>query len=73
MRGDSGSDTDIFIVGVVDEDRLITALRETEEALRREINYVLFRKEEMEQRIVGGDPFIKNVLLEPKVMLIGND
>jgi len=69
----SGSDIDLFIVGEVDEDRLITALQETEDALGREINYVLFRKEEMERRVAGGDPFVTNVLREPKVMLIGND
>jgi len=69
----SGSDIDLFIVGEVDEDRLITALQETEDALGREINYVLFRKEEMERRVAEGDPFVTNVLREPKVMLIGND
>ncbi|WP_165394747.1 hypothetical protein [Methanofollis fontis] len=41
--------------------------------LGREINYVLFTKDEMERRIAAGDPFVLNVLAGPKVVLIGRD
>ncbi|NVO66743.1 nucleotidyltransferase domain-containing protein [Methanofollis tationis] len=67
----AGSDIDLFIVGTVDEARLIVAVREAEEVLGREINYVLFTKDEMERRIAAGDPFVANVLAGPKVVLIG--
>ena len=63
------SDIDLFIVGDV-EDLLMPVVRETEAALGREINYVLFPREEMDQRIAKGDPFVMNVLNEPRVMLI---
>lgn len=64
------SDIDLFIVGDV-EDLLMPVVRETEAALGRELNYVLFPREEMDQRIAEGDPFVMNVLNEPGVMLIG--
>ena len=67
------SDIDLFVVGEVDESHLMTAVRKTEEKLGREINYVLFRKEEMERRIAESDPFVTNVLREPRVMLIDNE
>jgi predicted nucleotidyltransferase len=73
--GEAGaaSDIDLFVVGEVDEILLMTAVRKTEEELGREINYVHFRKEEMERRIAESDPFVTNVLREPRVMLIDND
>ena len=67
----AASDIDLFIVGDVDENLLMPAVREAESALGREINYVLFPREEMDQRIAMGDPFVLNVLNEPRVMLIG--
>ncbi|WP_342679629.1 nucleotidyltransferase domain-containing protein [Methanofollis sp. UBA420] len=74
-RGEAGvgSDIDLFIVGTVNEDRLIAAVRATEELLGREINYALFTAEEMERRIAHDDPFVSNVLAGPKVVLIGGD
>lgn len=73
-RGEAGaeSDIDLFIVGQVDEGRLIVAVQETEEALGREINYALFTPEEMEERIARDDPFVTHVLKGPKVVLIGD-
>ena len=66
------SDIDIFIIGEVDEDKLIIKIREIEKTLSREINYVLFTAKEFERRIKSKDPFVLNVLKEPKVMLIGD-
>ena len=72
-RGSAGgkSDIDLFIVGDIDENELIPLVHESERALDREINYTLMRPAELEQRKRDGDPFVKNVLLEPKLMIIG--
>lgn len=67
------SDIDLFIVGHVDEDRLIQAVRKTEEELSREINYVLLTPEEYRKKVRGKDPFVANVLKEDKIMLIGEE
>jgi len=66
------SDIDIFIIGEVDEDKLIIKIREIEKTLSREINYVLFTAKEFERKKKSKDPFVLNVLKEPKIMLIGD-
>lgn len=65
------SDIDLFIIGTIDENRLIPLVNESERTLNREINYTLMRPDEMRQRKETGDPFVKNVMQEPKIMIIG--
>lgn len=66
------SDIDLFIIGSVNEDDLILNLEKFEIQLAREINYVIFTEKEFDERIKNEDPFIKNVLKEKKVMLMGD-
>lgn len=66
------SDVDIFIIGKINEEELIKEIREVEKRLSREINYVLFTAEEFERREKRKDPFVLNVLKEPKIMVIGD-
>jgi len=66
------SDIDIFIIGEINEDKLIIKIKEVEKRLSREINYVLFTVKEFEKRVKSKDPFVLNVLKEPKAMLIGD-
>lgn len=66
------SDIDVLIIGDVNEDELIVAVREIENRLLREVNYVLFIPEEFEERLKNKDPFVSNVLKEPKIMFIGD-
>ena len=72
-RNDAGfkSDIDLFIIGMVDEDRLLESIRNIEEELAREVNYVIFSKEEFDERVKQGNTFITNVLKEPKLMILG--
>jgi len=65
-------DIDVFIIGNVNEDLLIVAVREIEKKLSREVNYILFIPEEFEERLKNKDPFVLNVLREPKIMFIGD-
>jgi predicted nucleotidyltransferase len=71
--GNAGADSDIdlFIVGGLNEEELIQAIRDIEKELSREINYALFTAHEFEKRVRSKDPFVSNVLNEPKVMLVG--
>jgi len=66
------SDIDIFIIGEINENKLIIKIKEVEKRLSREINYVLFTAKEFEKRVKSRDPFVLNVLNEPKVMVIGD-
>lgn len=65
------SDIDLFVVGEVDEERLIPALHTVEQTLQREINYTLMSPREYRERQEKKDPFVMNVLKEPRVILAG--
>jgi predicted nucleotidyltransferase len=65
------SDIDLFIVGDVDENTLIPLVHTSERAINREINYTLMHSDELRKRKQSGDPFVKNVMKEPKIMIIG--
>lgn len=66
------SDIDLFVIGCVNEDELIRNIQKLEMQISREINYVLFTNEEVKDRIKNRDPFIRNVLKEKKVVIIGD-
>jgi len=65
------SDIDLFIVGDLDENQLIPLIHESERTINREINYTLMQRDEMRKRKRTGDPFVKNVMQEPRIMIIG--
>ncbi|MCK9581940.1 MAG: nucleotidyltransferase domain-containing protein [Methanoregula sp.] len=65
------SDIDLFIVGSVDEDRLIPAIHSCEQNCGREINYTLMTAAEFEERKSSRDPFVKNIMNEEKIILTG--
>ena len=72
-KGTAGgrSDIDLFIVGDVNEEVLIPLVNTSERAINREINYTLMLASEFARRREGGDPFVKNVMGERKIMIIG--
>lgn len=65
------SDIDLFLVGDLDENLLIPLVHESERAINREINYTLMRSDEMKKRKRTEDPFVKNVMQQPKIIIIG--
>jgi predicted nucleotidyltransferase len=65
------SDIDLFIVGDVGDDAVITAVHEAEKTLGREINYTLMSDREYLERKERNDPFVMNILNEPRVILVG--
>jgi hypothetical protein len=58
-------------VGDVDENTLIPLVHKSELVTNREINYTLMHSDELRRRKKAGDPFVKNVMKEPKIMIIG--
>jgi predicted nucleotidyltransferase len=65
------SDIDVFIIGTINEKKLIQAINILEKQLSREINYVFFTPTEFTRRKKNKDPFVTNVLNEPITMLLG--
>jgi predicted nucleotidyltransferase len=69
----SKSDIDLMIIGKASLNRLLTLIREPEQKLGRDINVSLYGLSETRTRIKDHDPFMSNVMSEPKIMLIGNE
>jgi predicted nucleotidyltransferase len=67
------SDIDLMLVGDVDLLALSNIIAGLEERLGRVVNYVVLSRQELAQRVAGGDPFLANVLAGAKIMLIGDE
>ncbi len=69
---DKLSDIDLFVIGKVQEDDLLKAVKKAEEKISREINYVIFTKEDILEAIKKEKVFVKDVLGGKKTFLIGD-
>lgn len=66
------SDIDLFIVGKLNEDRLVMEIGKLEKNLKREINYSLYTEDDFKKKKRKKDPFILDLIENPKIFLIGN-
>jgi predicted nucleotidyltransferase len=69
----SASDVDVLVVGTVTFADVVAALAPAQEALRREVNPVVYRPEEFAARLSQGDHFLKSVFERPMVLLLGDE
>ncbi len=67
------TDVDLLIVGNVVLPQLAQLVKGNENGVGREINYSVMTEDEFTFRKRRGDPFIRNILEKPKVLLIGNE
>ena len=67
----SSSDVDLLILGDVREKPLISTVKGLEEKLQREINYTLYTDAEWKKRKAAKDPFVREVLKQPRIPIIG--
>jgi predicted nucleotidyltransferase len=74
-RGDErpGSDLDVMIVGEVKFTDVVSALSTVQEYLRRKINPNVYAAAEFRAKIAAGDSFLRRVLADKKIFLIGNE
>ena len=72
-RGEArpASDVDLLVIGEVKEGALIRAVKELEDGLQREINYTLYTDAEWRERKAARDPFVREVLRQPRIPIIG--
>jgi predicted nucleotidyltransferase len=63
------SDIDLFVVGKIGEDELHRSILKIENDIGRQVNYTLMDRKEFNNRREKGEPFIKRILEEPKIML----
>lgn len=74
-RGDEqpGSDVDLMVIGEQAFAEVVKALYPAQEILQREINPVIYNRQEAIQRIESGDLFIRELLAKPKLWVIGTE
>jgi len=70
---DRKSDIDVMVVGNISFGEIVDLLSPAEEQLAREINAVVYPVAEFKQKIQSDHHFVKNVLAEEKIFLIGDD
>ena len=70
-KTDSFSDIDLMIIGRPGEDILVAKISKIEKKIGREINYHIFSSSDWKKN-AKRNSFIKNILNQPKVFLIGN-
>jgi predicted nucleotidyltransferase len=71
-EANASSDVDLFLVGDIEEDELVREINELEKRLKREINYSVYSKRDFTEKKRKRDPFIVDLLENPKIFLIGD-
>ncbi|MDD4202347.1 MAG: nucleotidyltransferase domain-containing protein [Candidatus Omnitrophica bacterium] len=69
---DNFSDIDLFVVGDIIENDLLKAVKKAEKIMSKEINYVIFTKQDIVEAVKSKKVFLKDVLNGKKVFLIGD-
>lgn len=69
----SGSDVDLLVLGDVVFADLVRAIHPVQGVLRREINPVLYSRDEFTRRLMAGDAFATELLAKPKLLVLGNN
>jgi predicted nucleotidyltransferase len=68
---EAGSDIDLMVVGRVSPQDLALPLRRARESLGREVNPTVYTPAEFERKQAANDPFLKQVLDKPKLLVLG--
>jgi predicted nucleotidyltransferase len=68
-----GSDIDVMVVGRPAARDVHRALRPVEDALRREVNYLVLEEDEFARRCRDNDGFLRDVLAGPVRVVVGSD
>jgi len=69
----ASSDIDLFLIGEVNISKLNVIISSLEEKLKREINYIVYRRKEYEKKKQEKDGFIIELLKGKKIMLKGSE
>jgi len=67
------SDIDLMVIGSCSFGELVNALSKAQDKIGREINPSVYPVDEFKAKVRGKHHFLKTVLSEPKIFLMGND
>ena len=66
------SDVDLMVIGEVGFAEVVSALAQAQDTLGREINPTVYSAGEFRGKAASGHPFVRSVLKDPKIFLIGD-
>ncbi len=66
------SDVDLMLIGNIPDININRLIKKVEKKISRIVNYSIYSKKEIENRINNNDNFIRTVLEEPIILIIGN-
>ena len=69
----SNSDVDVMLVGSLGFADAVQVLHPVQATLQREINPVVYSLEEFRRRAASDDSFVREVLSQPKLFVVGNE
>ncbi len=72
-RKSGPNEIDFMVVGRVNVEVLQDMIRDYEEQIGREVNYTVMTEDEFEFRKNRGDAFIRDVLSQPQIVLVGDE
>lgn len=72
-EADASSDIDLLIVGLPNQAQLAYEIGRAEKLLRREVNYTVLSRKELEQKLEAGDSFLTDVWRGKRVALIAHE
>lgn len=67
------SDIDLMVIGSISFAKVSSAVSQAEKILQREVNPVVYSPSEFKQKVRGGHHFLKTVLENEKIFLIGDE
>ena len=67
----AASDVDVLVVGDLSLRQVVRRFSSVQDVLGRDVNPVVWTREEFEQRRATADHFLTNVLSEPIIMIVG--
>ena len=72
MQEKETSDLDLLVVGKIDEDVLAGKILNIQKGLKREINYILWSLEDLDEKIKKKSSFLKNIMNKKQIWLVGD-
>lgn len=69
----SNSDVDVMLVGSLGFADAVQVLHPVQATLQREINPVVYSLDEFRRRAASDDSFVREVLAQPKLFVVGNE
>lgn len=67
------SDIDLLIIGDIDEERLITKVKDAEDKVSREINYIIWSEKEFNKRAKERTGLLVEIEKNPIIMIMGDE